>query len=92
MKLFNAPFQPESIVPNIKQPMKRLTAMVLLVAALGCHKKVDPDCTEKPHDGRGCTFILRPVCGCNGKTYDNSCVAESVGITKYTQGECRKGK
>ena len=72
--------------------MKKLTAILILIAALGCHKKIDADCVEKPHDGRGCSFILRPVCGCNGKTYANSCVAESVGIIKYTNGECKSRK
>jgi len=70
--------------------MKKLFAMLVLVAMLGCQKeKVDADCLEKPHDGRICTLIYIPVCGCNGITYGNACAAESLGITKYTQGECK---
>jgi hypothetical protein len=30
-----------------------------------------------------------PVCGCNKKTYSNSCVAECHGIKEYTKGECK---
>ena len=29
-----------------------------------------------------------PVCGCNGITYENSCVAEADGISFYTPGVC----
>ena len=29
-----------------------------------------------------------PVCGCDGFTYQNSCLAEASGITFYTQGSC----
>ncbi|WP_367393055.1 Kazal-type serine protease inhibitor domain-containing protein [Lewinella sp. LCG006] len=29
-----------------------------------------------------------PVCGCNGVTYANACLAEASGITVYTQGSC----
>lgn len=73
--------------------MKKLFVGILLVAALGCQKeKIDAGCIEQPHNGRGCAFILNPVCGCNGKTYGNPCMAEAVGITRYTKGECKSGK
>ena len=35
-----------------------------------------------------CIEISDPVCGCDGITYENYCVADSSGITCYVKGEC----
>jgi hypothetical protein len=39
-----------------------------------------------------CSFLYAPVCGCNGVTYSNECVAYNYsGVTEWTDGECDGG-
>lgn len=36
-----------------------------------------------------CTAEYEPVCGCDGQTYQNSCMAEITGLINYTAGPCQ---
>lgn len=42
-------------------------------------------CTKKPEV---CTEMSAPVCGCDGKTYDNACKAAAAGVNVSAPGPC----
>ena len=78
-----------------KYKMKNIFLILALSTAfLSCEKSKNLpapyDCIDSILIGNAdeCIEIYDPVCGCDGITYDNYCVADSSGITSYVAGEC----
>ena len=69
--------------------MKRYLWCLAALLLFGC-KTAQQDCIDlaKVNPEALCTMQFDPVCGCNGQTYSNACLAENAGVTAYTKGSC----
>ena len=71
-----------------------------LLLAPTCQRQAAPaataaaDCLDpsKINPNAICTMQYDPVCGCNGKTYSNPCVASNSGVRTFTKGPCPESK
>ena len=70
---------------------KILLFLVLLLAG-GCATVEAPQACEidkaARDEERMCTMQYDPVCGCDFKTYSNSCTAAAAGVPSHTKGAC----
>ncbi|RTQ45326.1 kazal domain protein [Hymenobacter gummosus] len=69
-----------------------LALLGCLLASCDTSTPAPDDCID-PKLARRTTIVtdeLNPVCGCDGKTYDNPSYAKRAGVRSYVVGPCQQ--
>ena len=66
-------------------------AFIIGAALLSCEDdpEVSEECMGPANTEVACYMIFVPVCGCEGVTYGNACIAAASGVKSFTEGKCK---
>jgi len=76
--------------PSKNRPVVFMVFMLLFGAAFmtGCSKEKEAETAAGPRAACNCPQVYDPVCGCDGNTYGNGCMAACAGVAIRKPGKC----
>ncbi len=75
------------------QPFLQLVLFAVMTLTVGFVQLEAQNCLDqtKINSEQVCPRLYSPVCGCDGRTYNNACEAQKSGITSTKKGKCPEG-